>query len=158
MNLPQELDDLQRMSAAELRAKHHAVFGEISRSGNKPYLRRRIAWRMQAIEQGGLSERAKARARELENDADLRMNPPRKMPILPPDVTAPIRVPPRLPTMGSVLARDYRGVRHFVRVLPKGFEYEGVIYRSLTAVTHKITGQHWNGYQFFCLPGKSRCA
>ena len=39
-------------------------------------LTRRIAWRVQAIAEGDLSERAKARAGELARDADLRLVPP----------------------------------------------------------------------------------
>jgi len=38
-----------------------------------------------------------------------------------------------------------------VRVLPKGFEYEGDVYRTLSAVAKKVTGTHWNGYGFFGL-------
>jgi hypothetical protein len=32
-----------------------------------------------------------------------------------------------------------------------GFEYEGEVYRSLTAVAKAITGSHWNGHLFFAL-------
>jgi len=36
-------------------------------------------------------------------------------------------------------------------VLPAGFEFEGHIYKSLSAVAKAITGQHCNGYYFFRL-------
>ena len=39
-----------------------------------------------------------------------------------------------------------------MRVLPRGFEYEGEVYRSLTAIAQKVTGAHWNGVSFFGLP------
>ena len=39
----------------------------------------------------------------------------------------------------------------FVRVLPKGFEFEGEVYRSLSAIAAKVTGSHWNGFRFFGL-------
>jgi len=39
--------------------------------------------------------------------------------------------------------------RYEVTVLPNGFEYDGEIYQSLSAVAHAITGSHWNGYHFF---------
>jgi len=32
-----------------------------------------------------------------------------------------------------------------------GFEYEGEVYRSLSAVAEAVTGKHWNGYHFFRL-------
>jgi hypothetical protein len=41
-----------------------------------------------------------------------------------------------------------------VKVLPGGFEYEGQVYRSLSAVAKAITGSHCNGYFFFRLGGK----
>jgi len=34
-------------------------------------------------------------------------------------------------------------------VLDDGFEYAGILYRSLTAVARAVTGTHWNGYHFF---------
>ena len=159
MKVAEKIDALRRMTATELRQEHLAVFGEPSGSGNRPYLLRRIAWRIQAQAEGGLSERALARARSLENEADLRMNPPRLAePALPPDKVAPLAAGPQPPMPGTHLFRDYKGQRLAVRVLPKGFEYEGVVYRSLTAVATAITGNHWNGNRFFKLPVKARCA
>jgi hypothetical protein len=38
-----------------------------------------------------------------------------------------------------------------VKVLEKGFEYENKVYKHLTAIADKITGAHWNGYNFFNL-------
>ena len=38
-----------------------------------------------------------------------------------------------------------------VGVLPKGFEFEGEVYRSLSAIAAKVTGSHWNGFRFFGL-------
>ncbi len=58
-----------RGAAAE---RYEDVFGESTRSGNKAWMIKRIAWRLQANAYGGLSERAKARAAELANDADVR--------------------------------------------------------------------------------------
>ena len=52
---------------------------------------------------------------------------------------------------GTVLTREYHGETVTVTVLGSGFEYEGDIYRSLTAVAKAVTGSHWNGYHFFGL-------
>jgi hypothetical protein len=52
---------------------------------------------------------------------------------------------------GTVLTRDYKGQKIQVRVLEGGFEFEGEVYRSLTAVAKKITGTHTNGFLFFRL-------
>ena len=37
---------------------------------------------------------------------------------------------------------------------PAGFEYEGEVYKSLSAVAKAITGSHTNGYLFFRLAKK----
>jgi len=55
------------------------------------------------------------------------------------------------PPVGTVLRRDYKGRLLQVTVLSDGFEYEGQLYKSLSAVTKAITGAHWNGYHFFGL-------
>ena len=52
---------------------------------------------------------------------------------------------------GTVLTRDYKGQTLQVRVLASGFEYEGEVYRSLSAVAKQITGTHTNGFLFFRL-------
>jgi hypothetical protein len=76
-DIGKELARLGRMTVGELRERYRAVFGEETRSGNKDFLRKRIGWRIQALAEGGLSERAHRRAEELANDADLRIRPPR---------------------------------------------------------------------------------
>jgi hypothetical protein len=76
LNVAREVDALQRLTARELRHRHAEVFGEQAHTKNKVWLVRRIAWRLQARAEGDLSERARQRAAELANDADLRLNPP----------------------------------------------------------------------------------
>ena len=72
-----ELSALRHMTPHQLRDKYLEVFGEVSRTGNKDFLFKRIAWRIQSLSEGSLSERAKARAAELARDADIRMTMPR---------------------------------------------------------------------------------
>jgi hypothetical protein len=77
VNVAREVAALRTMSVGELRAKYAQVFGEETRVGNKVWLVRRIVWRLQALAEGDLSERARRRAAELAQDADLRLSPPR---------------------------------------------------------------------------------
>ncbi len=65
------------MAVGQLREKYAEVFGEPTRTGNKVWLVKRIIWRMQALVEGDISERARQRAAELANDADLRTTVPR---------------------------------------------------------------------------------
>ena len=62
LNIAKELAAMRQMNARELQAKYAEVFGEATRSRHKEQLIRKIAWRMQANAEGGLSERARRRA------------------------------------------------------------------------------------------------
>jgi len=65
----------------------------------------------------------------------------------------------RLPMPGAILRRHYKNREIVVCVLPRGFEYEGEVYRTLSAVAKAITKTHCNGYHFFKLtPGKNGVA
>src|SRR5215510_16319759 len=75
-NLPAQLAALARMPVAQLRREYARVFGEATPAHNRVWLVRRIAWRIQALAEGDLSERARRRAAELAHDADLRSTPP----------------------------------------------------------------------------------
>ena len=59
-----------------------------------------------------------------------------------------------LEAVGSLLVRKYRGHMLQVRVLADGFEFEGDVHPSLSAVAKAITGSHCNGYLFFQIAGK----
>jgi hypothetical protein len=158
-DVAKELAAHQRMSVAALREKYAEVFGEATTTGNRTWLVRRIAWRIQANAEGDLAERAKARAAELARDADLRITAPREKPAVLPLVRGGTRTgtlpkektDDRLPPPGTVLTRKYKGDTVHVKVLAGGFEYAGAVYGSLSAVAKAVTGSHCNGFLFFGL-------
>jgi len=157
LNVGKELAALKAMTVPELRARYAEVFGEECRARHKEFLWKRIIWRMQANEEGGLSERARRRAEELANDADLRMLPPKAPVVTRVGTTigrlvAPAGNPALRP--GTELTREYKGRLVRVLVLDKGFEHEGTVYRSLSAVAQAVTGSHWSGHLFFNLGRK----
>jgi len=145
LNIAQEVVSLQQLTIVELRHKYIEVFGEACRSRHKQWLIKRIAWRIQANAQGGLSERARKRATELANDADLRLTAPKTVV----KKRTTIQTDDRLPQPGNDLTRNYKGESIVVKVLDDGFEYNHLKYKSLSAVAKAITGKHWNGYHFF---------
>jgi hypothetical protein len=157
MNIAKEVATLRRLTTGQLRQRYAEAFGDSTNASNRAWLVRRIAWRLQAKAEGDLSERARRRAAELANDADLRMNPPVAKDAGPEaerTVTEvlPLRADNRLPPTGSVITRTYKGEALQVRVLDGGcFDFEGETFASLSAVAKKITGQHMNGYLFFRL-------
>src|ERR1700757_3263926 len=77
VNVGKELAALQRMTVKELKARYAEVFGENTNAANKAWLIKRVAWRLQALAEGDLSERARRRPADLANDADLRLSPPK---------------------------------------------------------------------------------
>ena len=97
-------------------------------------------------------------ARELATESDIRLTAPRPRPVVPggETATAPIEFPndDRLPMPGAVITRRYKNQTIEVRVLPKGFEYEGEIYRTLSAVAKKVTAVPV-GRELRDVPGRS---
>ena len=152
-----QIAELQRMTVAELRVKWIELYGEPSRSNNRVYLWRRLAWRVQELAYGGLSERAKRRLEELAREVDfVRTLPPRGWE--PPTATPeqpkrPVR-DPRLPVPGATLTRQYHGREIRVLVLDDGYEMDGRQFDSLSALARAITGQKWNGRLFFGLTSR----
>src|SRR5690242_15703127 len=116
-SIEQAIVALRRMTVGQLRERYLEVFDEPTRSGNRDFLFKRIAWRVQSLAEGGLSERARRRAEELARDADIRRTIPRE----PKQerqggqtVTLPaprLSAHDRLPVPGTVLTRIYRGQR-----------------------------------------------
>jgi hypothetical protein len=153
LNIVNEVAALERLTIGQLRQRFAELFGEATAASNRTWLVKRIAWRMQALAEGDLSERARRRAAELARDADLRLNPPRRQTTAataapePVPIAAP--VDHRLPPPGTILTRPYKGQLVQVQVLTEGFAYAGRVYPSLSAVAKAVTGSHTNGFHFF---------
>ena len=147
-----EIMGLKDASLSELKAKYVEIFGQESPScSNKVFLWRRIAHRLQEMAYGELSDKAKGRIKTLiaqydpVNNKALRptngqTNSDGKAKKQSRDM--------RLPIPGTVITKDYKGQMCEVRVLEKGFEYNGKVYKSLTAIAKEVTGAHWNGFLF----------
>ena len=147
---------LSDMTVGQLVDRYESLVGEQCRSRNKQYLVRRIAWRLQANEEGGLSAAAIERAGKLAFDADVRVTAPREtstsnLTIVEPEPNGFIDWDPRLPPPGNMIEREYKGRTIRVMVLQEGFEYEGQRFRSLSAIAKAVTGSHYNGFLFFRL-------
>src|ERR1700677_270729 len=75
-NVIERIEALQDLRIPALRKRYLELFGEESKSSNNQYLLRRLAYRLQANEEGDLSERARRRAAEIADDRDLRVRAP----------------------------------------------------------------------------------
>lgn len=160
--IQRELAALENMTTGELVQRYEKLHGHACRTRHRAYLKRKIAWRIQANAEGDLSERARRRAAELADDAEVRVMAPKAV-VCPPQSGTGVTTTrafdpatprdPRLPPPGSAIVRKYKGKTARVVVLEdgEGFEYDGDRYASLTAVAKRITGMHINGFRFFQL-------
>ena len=135
--IKRQIADLENADIATLKGQFRELYGFECGATNAKNLRSRIAYKMQELYFGGLSDADKAM---LDAIADK-------------DPAANLRaegMKPRVFVKGTRLCRDWKGKTYEVLVHQDGrFEYEGEIYRSLTAVAKKNTGTHWNGKKFF---------
>ena len=157
-----EIEQLRRATVRELQDRYFELFGQRSRSNHKQFLFRRVAWRLQALAYGDLSEQARRQALALAQDADLRIKAPAHLVgsaprVLEPTLTSRRKAgrDARLPAPGSFLRREFKGQLVLVQILASGFQYQDRIYRSLSAIARQATGTHWNGYAFFGLQAGS---
>lgn len=165
-DIEDEIEALHSMTTSKLAHRYAQLHGHPVRTRHRAYLIRKVAWRIQALAEGDLSDRARRRAEELADDADVRLMPPRTNPLgTRTTVTRPRQcrgksgrnTDPRLPAPGTAIVRQYKGRTIRVLVAPdgNGFEHDGERYRSLTAVANAITGTHVNGFRFFGLGDKA---
>jgi hypothetical protein len=155
-----QIQSLQRMSVADLLREWEHLYGEPARSRNRDYLWRRLAWRVQELAYGGLSEAAKAKIVEFASTSFPRARVATDLASV--ATTAPAAAPPkthrdpRLPSPGTVITRQFHGREIRVVALEDGFEWDGREFDSLTAVAKSVTGQHWNGRLFFGVTERKR--
>lgn len=141
---------LKNAPAEELLKRYKELYGEAVVGTHRLYLWRKIAYKLQERQYGCISAKAKGRLKALIEGYD-----PINNKALRPD--NPIASQPtsakdkRLPIPGTVITKEYKDTKCQVKVLEKGFEYNGKNYKTLSAIAKEITGAHWNGYLFFNL-------
>ena len=140
MGRPQRLplDRLEELSIAELREEWARSHGAPTPNLSSNLLRLGIAHRLQEKRHGGISRETKRILLQTSRSANLGSE-------------RSASPPQRKLTPGTRLVRDWHGTGHTVTVLDKGFEYDGQVWRSLTAIAKAITGTHRNGPRFFGL-------
>ncbi len=133
-----QLAALKSAPIGELKQKWRDLFDRDPPPYNRRFLEDRLAYRIQELAYGGLSEetieRLKAIADELEGKSPKRRSSLEYRPIA-----------------GTRLIREWNGVEHCVTVQQDDFEYQGRPYKSLSAIARLITGTRWNGLVFFGL-------
>jgi Protein of unknown function (DUF2924) len=163
LNIKQEVARMKGMTTSALREHFETVCFEPPRSRNRDWMIKKIAWRLQANEQGGLPERVRQRALAMADDADLRKRPPQSFTdqislVVEQTTVIDTGRDPRLPPSGAHLYKAYKGKKLAVYVGEKTFEFNGATYGTLSAVAKAISGSHVNGFTFFGLKSKKESA
>ncbi len=156
----EEIESLPNRTVNELREKFREVLGYTSLSRNRQFLVRKLTWGIQIRQWGDISEETRRRAYELADFRFLRVRMPRNM-MAPPALDSQnvvrkkvqLSIDPRLPMPCATITKEHEGRELRVKVLDKGFEFEGKVYRSLSAIAKEVTGTNWNGYSWFGLGG-----
>jgi hypothetical protein len=134
-----QLAALKVAPVVELKRKWRDLFEREPPPYNRRFLESRLAYRIQELAYGGLSEetieRLDALADELEGKTAKRRS----------------QMTQDRPMAGTRLIREWRGVEHCVTVRQDDFEYQGRSYKSLSAIARLVTGTQWNGLVFFGL-------
>ena len=126
------VEEIETMDRAALIAAWNEVFGTpVPKRLSSPFLRRFLAFEMQAGERGDLP---KGFAATLDKAA--REDPSARSPAL---------------KTGGRLVREWNGTTHVVDVVESGFLWNGQHFTSLSPIARAITGARWSGPRFFGL-------
>ena len=124
--------EIETMDRAALIAVWDKVFGTpVPKRLSRPFLRRLLAFEVQACDRGGLPKGFTAKLTRAARD-----QPTARSPALNP---------------GGRLIREWNGVTHMVDVVEGGFVWNGDRYASLSPIARAITGARWSGPRFFGL-------
>jgi hypothetical protein len=129
----ESLAELESLDRSALAARWQAGFGvPAPKSCQAILLRQALAWQLQmkALEAVSGSQNAGRANRVLKQAASASV---------------------ARPSVGTRLLREWQGCTHHVTVVEGGFEYEGQIWKSLSAIASSITGTRWSGPLFFGL-------
>jgi len=137
-NIEAEVQEFAGLSIAELRRQWRARLNSIPPPlQSADVLAAMLAWTIQANACGGLDAWTERRLSEIANALNRNgQYEPRGA---------------KRHNVGTILIREWKGVRHRVTVEADGFHYSDNRYGSLSDVARAITGTRWSGPRFFGL-------
>ena len=138
----QQLTELEGMAYPALKERWRSLYGMEPPGYSRQHMVRRLAYRIQELAYGGLSEETKAELERIAEEDERQRQTARAQRRKPKDTH---------PLPGTRLIREWNGQRHEVTAVEGGFEYNGRRYKSLLAIAKVITGAHWSGPHFFGL-------
>jgi hypothetical protein len=154
-SVSEEIAALRAMPVPALVARYEELHGKPPRVKNRQWLFKKCAWRIQEQRYGGLSKRALARIDVLIAemvDLPLGRTARQRTPEVPP-IRSELA---REPGFGTTLVREWKGREVRATRVEGGWECDGVVHRSLTAVVQAVTGSHASGRAWFGLTRRTR--
>ena len=128
-----QIIDLESKSLEDLRGIYNDIMPKpLNTHVSRDYLRPRIAYRLQELAFGGVSDDVKNKLLTISD------NKPHKK-----------KITPKKLLPGTKICKKWGDVTHEVEVLKDGFSYGGQKFKSLSAIAKIITGTKWNGLKFF---------
>jgi len=143
--MKETIEQLQQLSREELIKKWKKLFKTNSpQHARKEFLIKHIFWELQTKKQSGYSAQTQ---KQLDKLTDKLAS---KKEVSLSDIKTATKQASTLEIKpGTKLIREYKGEKHEVIALEKGFEYREKQYKSLSAIAREITGTQWNGKLFF---------
>ena len=134
--LERKLSQIDDLTGTEQKEMFFDLFGFECGLSNGKNIKKRLFAKLQEIYLGGISELDRFVLRKIA-EADDRAN------LKQTDKSRQI-------IQGARIVKEWKGKIYTVIITADGrYEYDGEVYRSLSAVADKITGTHWNGKKFF---------
>lgn len=131
-------ENLKELSKEELLIKWFDIFQiPAPEHLSKPYLIKNIVWQ---LEFGGLPTHVQKQIDKLVKQYSKTKS------LKPIDIK---KIQKFEVSAGTRFIREFKGKKHEVTALDKGFNYNGKTYKSLSAIANEITGTRWNGKKFF---------
>lgn len=135
-NIIEKIAMLPSLKQDELKKLWIELFDSQPPRKKREYLIPRLAWKIQELNYGGLSNEDKNIIKKsIKNKTKLQTND--------------LRCKEKNLAIGTTIIRKYKGIEHHVTVTRTGFEYQGKSYRSLSAIALEITKTRWSGPLFF---------
>jgi hypothetical protein len=132
-----QIDEVRSLNKDQLRQRWEAMFKKpVPQALTKNLLARMIAYRIQERAFGGLDRETEKLLQSYARGDKTSAQQLRRL------------------RSGTVLLREYQGVRHTVTVADGGFIWNDKKYPNLSTIAKEITGTSWNGPRFFGLREK----
>ena len=141
-----QITDLYELPIKDLKERYHDLISDGNATAKKDFLIRRIARKLQEDVFGKMSTPTLDHLNQLKTDINPLEDLGRRS-----AKSSHSKSSHRLPLPGTVISKTYKGKLIQVKVLEKGFEYNGKPYRSLSRIAREVSGVHQSGFVFFAI-------